>query len=66
MIVENWKVNLLNNKYLIKLIIEIVKNYIITENNKIIIYFKSIIRKMINILNIKIEENIKNVTLNNI
>ena len=51
---------------MIKLIIEIVKNYIITENNKIIIYFKSIIRKMINILNIKIEENIKNVTLNNI
>ena len=39
-LIENWIINLLNYKYLIKLIIKI------NKNNKIMIYLKKIIKKL--------------------
>ena len=39
------KNNLLNYKYLVKLIIEIIQKYKMTENNKVMIYLKKINKK---------------------
>ena len=55
------KNNLLNYKYLVKLIIEIIQKYKMTENNKVMIYLKKINKKFDKY--IKSKKNIKNLKL---
>ena len=63
MIIGDWKINLLNYKCYIKLVVGVVEKYKIIK--KIIIYFKKIIKNLINILRIKNEKNIKKLKIRN-
>ena len=45
MVIESLKINLLNYKYFVKLVVKIIKKYEMLKNNKIIIYLKKLSKK---------------------